>query len=179
MLKGIDKDLIVEHRLIISFFFFLYLLQEELFLHEGVIELSIRITELMVLNEELEPFSESRFGSMILGKWRHHLGVLNDEGRVKALRLQESSDEFIDESNGGAWIGAIYFVLLALLVKENLCFFGLEVLGDGFSEFLLELLHHGNTSPGRSEVDIENLIRVVLWVWVVIDDVAASDLLHH
>jgi hypothetical protein len=70
-------------------------------------------------------------------------------------------------------------VLLALLVKENLCFFGLKVFGDWFSEFLLELFHHGNASPGRSEVDVENLIGIVLWVWMVLDDVAASDLLHH
>jgi hypothetical protein len=87
VLKGIDKDLIVEHGLIVSFLFFLYLLEEELFLNEGVIELSICIAELMVLNEELESFSESRFGSVVFGKRRHHLGVFDDEGGVEALRL--------------------------------------------------------------------------------------------
>jgi hypothetical protein len=177
--ERIDEDLVIEHGFVISFFLLLYLQQEEFLLHEGVVQLSIGIAELVILNEELEPLSQSGLGTVVLGQGRHHLGVLHDEGGVQALGLEESADEFVDESDGGPGVGAVHLVLLALLVEEHLCFLGLEVCRDGFSEFLLESFHHGDASPGRSEVDVEDLVGVVVWVGVVLYDIAPSYLLHH
>ena len=59
MLESIDECLIIEHGLVISFFFLLNLLEEQLFLHEGVIQLSVGIAEFVVVDEELKPLSES------------------------------------------------------------------------------------------------------------------------
>ena len=70
-------------------------------------------------------------------------------------------------------------MFLALLVEEHLCFFGLEVCRDGFSELLLESFHHVDASPGRSEVNIKDLVGVVVWVRVVLDDIAAGNFLNH
>ena len=92
MFECIDEDLVIEHGFIISFFLFLYLLLEEFLLHKWIVELSIGIAELVILNEELEPFSQSRLGPMVLGQRRHHLGVLHDEGGVQTLSLQEAAD---------------------------------------------------------------------------------------
>ena len=82
MFQGIDEDLIIEHALVISFFFFFDLLQEEFFLDKGIIEFGISITELMIFDEEFKSFGESWFGSMIFGERRHNLGMLNDESRI-------------------------------------------------------------------------------------------------
>ena len=57
--QSVDKSLIVEHGLIISFFFLLNLLHEQLFLDEGIVQLSVSVTELVVVNEKLKSFSKS------------------------------------------------------------------------------------------------------------------------
>jgi len=92
MLQSINKSLIIEHRFIISFFFLFDLLHEKFFLNERIIEFGIGICEFMVLDEELESFGKSRFGSMVFGKRRHHLRMLDDEGRVETLTLKEFAD---------------------------------------------------------------------------------------
>ena len=68
MFQSIHKDLIVEHTLIISFFFFLNLLQKQLFLDKGIIEFGVGVTEFVVFDEKFEPFGESWFGSMVFGQ---------------------------------------------------------------------------------------------------------------
>jgi len=92
VLEGINEDLVVEHALVVSFLLLLDLLKEELFLDEGVIELGVGVAELVVLDEEFEPLSESGFGAVVLGQGRHELRVLDDEGGVEALGLKEPAD---------------------------------------------------------------------------------------
>jgi len=87
VLEGIHEDLVVEHALVVSFLLLLDLLEEELFLDEGVIEFGVGVAELVVLDEEFEPFGESGFGAVVLGQGRHELRVLDDEGGVEALVL--------------------------------------------------------------------------------------------
>jgi len=83
MFKSIDKDLVVEHAFVITFFFFLDLSKEKILLDEGIIEFGIGVTELVIFDEKLKPFGESRFRSMIFGQRGHELRMFNDEGRVQ------------------------------------------------------------------------------------------------
>ena len=122
MLKGVNKDLIVEHGLVISFFLLSHLLQEELLLYEGIVQLGVGVAELVVFDKKLEALGESGLGSMVLGERRHHLRMLNDESGVKALGLKEFAYQLVNKSDSGPGVSAINFVQFALLIKEDLCF---------------------------------------------------------
>ena len=50
----------------------------------------------MIVDEELKPFCQSRFLSMVFGKRRHQLWMLNNERRIFALNFDEVSDQFIN-----------------------------------------------------------------------------------
>ena len=122
MFKSIDKHLIIEHTFIISFFFFANLLQKEFFLDKGIVEFSVSITELVVLDEQFEPFGQSRFRTMVFGQRRHHLRMLDDESRIEALTFKELANQFVNQSDRCAGIRAIYLVLLTLLIVELFSF---------------------------------------------------------
>lgn len=123
MLQSIHKDLIVEHTLIITFFLLLDLFQKEFFLDERIVEFSVSVAELVVLDEEFESFSESRFGSVVLSEGRHELRMLDDESRVQALSFQESSNKLVNQPDGGSGFRAINVVLFALGIEEDFGFF--------------------------------------------------------
>ena len=57
MLERIHKSLIVKHRFVVSSLLLLHLLQEQILLHKGIIQLRIRIAKLVVINKELKPLS--------------------------------------------------------------------------------------------------------------------------
>lgn len=154
MLQRVHEHVIVEHALVVSFFFLAHLLQEQLLLHEWVVEFGVGVAELVVFDEEFEAFGESGFGAVVLGKGRHELWMFDDEGGVEALGFEEAADQFVDEADGGSGVGAVDVMFLALMVEEDLCLFRGEVLRDGLSQLLLELLHHRDAAPGRSEVDV-------------------------
>jgi hypothetical protein len=153
VLERIHEDLVVEHGLVVSLLLLADLREEELLLDEGVVELSVGIAELVVLDEELESLSESGLAAVVLGERRHGLRVLGDEGGVEALRLEEAADQLVNEPDGRARVRAVDLVQLALLVEERLSLLGLDVFGQRHAEALLQALHHGDPSPGRGEVD--------------------------
>jgi hypothetical protein len=69
------------------------------------------------------------------------------------LILEESAYQLVNQSDGCSWIGAIYFVLFALGVKEDFCFLRFEVFGERLSELFFKFFHHGDPAPGGREVD--------------------------
>ena len=87
MFQGIYEYLVVEHTFIVSFFLLSDLVHKELFLYKRIVKFSIGIAELVILNEQLESLSESRFGSVILGQRRHQLRMFDNEGWIKTLSL--------------------------------------------------------------------------------------------
>ena len=105
--------------------------------------------------------------------------MLNDESGVQTLSFQKSTNQFIDHSDSGSGIGAINVVFFALFIEEYFCFFGFEVFGEGYSKLFLESLHHGYSFPGGTEIDVDSLVGMGLWVGVVFYDVASSEVLHH
>jgi len=133
----------------------------------------------MVLDEKFKSFSKSWLRSVIFSQWGHGLWMLNDEGRVQALWLQEMSNQLINQPNGSSWIWTIDLVLFALLIKEILSFFGFKLFWKRNTKALLQLLHHRNSSPWRWKINIDDFLRLVVRIRVILDDEAASDLFHH
>lgn len=125
MLQGIDEHLIVEHAFVISFFLLLDLAHEEFLLYERVVEFGVGVAKLVVLDEEFEPLSKSGLGPVVLGQRRHHLRMLDDEGRVETLGLEKSAHQLVDQPYRSSGIRAFHFVLLALSIEERLSFFRL------------------------------------------------------
>lgn len=179
MLQRIHKHLIIEHRLLISFVFLLHLIHEELFLDEGIVQFGVGVTQLVVVDEEFEAFGEAGLGTVVFGQGGHELGVFDDEGGVLALGLDEVADQLVDEAGGVAGGFADYAVLRALFVEEFTGLLGGDVLGDGLAKFSLELLHHTDPLPGRREINLEYLIRILNPLWMMLHNIAPRDLLHH
>jgi hypothetical protein len=121
--ERVHEDLIVEHGFVVSFLLLSHLCHEQFLLHEGVVELGVGIAELVVFDEELEPLGEAGLAAVVLGERRHRLWVLDDEGGIQALRLEEAADQLVDESEGGSGVRAVDLVLLALLIEEHLGLF--------------------------------------------------------
>ena len=149
MLQCVDKCLIVEHGLVISFFLFLDLLQEQFLLDEGVVELGVGIAELVVVDEELKPLSESGLGSMVLGERGHELGVFGDEHGVEALGFEEVAYQLINEPGGCPRIGTDHVMLLALVIEKLIGFLCLDILGQLLTQALLQFLQHAHAPPWR------------------------------
>ncbi len=87
MFQSIYEHLIVKHTLIVSFFLLFHLTHKEFFLYKRIVKFSVGIAELVIFDEQLESFSQSRFGSVVLSQRRHWLRMFDDEGGIKALSL--------------------------------------------------------------------------------------------
>ena len=142
MFQSIDEGLIIKHRFVISFLLLFNLLHEQFLLDEGIIQLSVSIAELMMVNEKLESFSQSRFGSVIFGQWRHRLRMFHNESRVQTLRFKEASDQLINKSVGSSWIAAINVMFSTLFVEEDLSLLCFDVFRNGLSQLFLKFFHH-------------------------------------
>jgi hypothetical protein len=179
VLKRINEDFVIEHGFIISFVLLLDLIQKQLFLDEGVIELCVGIAQLVVVNEQLETLSQSGFGAMVFGQGRHKLWVLDDEGRVFALGFDEVADQLVNQTGGITWSLADDVVLGALFVEELTGFFSCDVFGQRFAEFGLEFFHHTDSSPRWGEINLKDLIRMLNSLRMMLDDVAPINFLDH
>jgi hypothetical protein len=62
---------------------------------------------------------------MPFGQWAHNLWLLDNEARVCALNLEVFGNEFVNKTSSAPWVGAFNTLLLAQLVEENSCFFGM------------------------------------------------------
>lgn len=98
MFQGVDECFIIEHGLIVSFLLLFDLLHEEIFLEERIVEFGVGVTELVVVDEELESLGESWFCPVVFGQWRHHLRMFDNKGWVQTLGLEETSDQLVNQS---------------------------------------------------------------------------------
>ncbi len=116
------------------------LLLELVSLNKGIIELSVRVNELLPVDKHLEPFGHSLLGPVVLGKWTHDLRVVNEESRRVALNLEVLGNELVEQSGSGSWSRARDFELFTKFVQKQSWLFSLEILGHLFAQNLLELL---------------------------------------
>ncbi len=69
-------------------------------------------------------------------------------------------------------------MFFALIIEELSGFFGGEIFGEGLTEFLFELFHHGDSSPRRGEINLEFLFGFG-GIGMELDFVATADFLDH
>lgn len=64
------------------------------------------------------PFSQSCLRSVELAQRAHNLWVVDQEGRVLEVDLQEMAHQLVDEACSRSGISAVHFVELSLLIKK-------------------------------------------------------------
>mmetsp|Transcript_4793 Transcript_4793/g.19542 ORF Transcript_4793/g.19542 Transcript_4793/m.19542 type:complete len:232 (-) Transcript_4793:1362-2057(-) len=89
--------LVLDHRLVVARRRIRSLRREALALDEGVVELGVRVAELLRRDEQLEALRDGRLGAVVLGQRRHDRGVLGDEGRRHALGFEQLANKVVDE----------------------------------------------------------------------------------
>lgn len=113
MLESGAEVLIETLRLFVSLGLVLGLLHEPLSLHYGVVQLGVRVRQLRVVHEQLEPLAQTRLAAMVLGQRRADGRVVADEGRVQTERLHEVLDELVQKTRRGQRRRALDLQLLA------------------------------------------------------------------
>lgn len=90
VLHGEAEVLVVVLRLLVTARLGLHLLDEPLPLHDGVVQLRVRVADFLAGDEQLEPLREVRVFAVVLGQRRHDLRVVADERRAdKRKRTRE------------------------------------------------------------------------------------------
>mmetsp|Transcript_3328 Transcript_3328/g.7852 ORF Transcript_3328/g.7852 Transcript_3328/m.7852 type:complete len:258 (-) Transcript_3328:1098-1871(-) len=164
VLEGRQEPLVLEHGLVVALGLVLGLVLEALALHEGVVELRVRVAQLLAADKELEALSEPWLRPVVLGQRRHDLRVIAEEGRRDKGRLQVLSHQLVDEAGGGARRRAQDLSQLLLLdgaevVEELAALLARVVRRDLDPHHLLEAGDHGDALEGRREVHLVHALR--------------------
>ena len=176
--ESLDEGLIDALCLIISGIFGSCLLLEAFELDLRVVQLGVRVNELVLVREQLEALCQALLRAMPFGQWTHQLGVIDDEAGADALGLQILADKLVNQTGGRARVRALNVLLDTQLVEEFACFLSLEVTAPGQldTESLLKSLHHFNSAEWRREIDLVHLVGVAFVVpWVVLNLVFTVD----
>mmetsp|Transcript_7100 Transcript_7100/g.27905 ORF Transcript_7100/g.27905 Transcript_7100/m.27905 type:complete len:619 (+) Transcript_7100:390-2246(+) len=177
VLQGLAEGLVHEHRLVVAGSLLLRLVREPLALHDGVVQLGVRVAHLALVHEELEPLRHVRQRSVVLGQRRHDLGVVADETRVEALGLEVISDEGVQKPRGGVRERALAAHPLHRRLEKRVALVALERHRDLYVERLLEVGDHAEALERRGKVDLDRgLVRPV---GVVLNLVRSLELEHH
>lgn len=123
MFQGIHEHVVVVHGLVVTSVLLVDLIHEQLLLLEGVIQLSVGVAKLMVVNEKLKSLAQSWLGPVVFRKRRHFLGMLGDEGWVETLAFEKTAHQFINESGRGPRLIAVNFMLDAKLIEKGTSLF--------------------------------------------------------
>jgi len=131
------------------------LLLEAEALVEGVVELGVRVDDLLLAHKGLEALAETRVLAVVLGQRGHHLRVARDEGRVDARLLDEFADEFVQHAGVGHGWRALDVVLRQELLEELVRLLRVELVArrELLARGLLEGRDHLDPAPGRLPVD--------------------------
>jgi len=72
----------------------------------------------MIVAEKLESFRKTWLTSVPFCERRHECWGVSNETWILALALKILTNEFINKSSGGSWVGAINFAFLTEIVKK-------------------------------------------------------------
>lgn len=153
---------------------------EHLALYEGVVELRVRVADLLAVDEELEPFGDALLGAVALCERTHHHGVLGDEGGVDALGLDVVPDQLVDDPRER--LGLPDHNLVRLAVLPQFLQLGLDVRAVQLDARLhTELLEQRDPPVGPREVDYLLLLLLPLGAPLVrgIGDLQTAEELAH
>ena len=126
VLQGLHEVLVDCLSLHVTCLLCLCLVREQVELDLRVVKLGVGIDKLVVVAEKLEALDEAGLASVPLGQRGHDLWVIDQEGRVLAVDLNEVADQFIDQAGGRSGVGTVNTLLLAELVEESSCFLSCE-----------------------------------------------------
>lgn len=102
MLECVDKDFIDTLSLIITSILLPSLLLESLPLVEWIVQLGVGIANLLGGNKDFKTLTETIDVPVSLGQGTHDLWMTDDERWVDALRLDELTNELVDQSSGSS-----------------------------------------------------------------------------
>lgn len=112
-------EVLVDHlRLVVALGLLARLLLEPQALVERVVQLRVRVDNLLLAHKGLEAFADARQRPVVLGQGRHHLRVSRDEGRVDAPLLDELADELVQHAGVGLGRRAGHVAPLAQALEE-------------------------------------------------------------
>mmetsp|Transcript_8923 Transcript_8923/g.24044 ORF Transcript_8923/g.24044 Transcript_8923/m.24044 type:complete len:656 (-) Transcript_8923:29-1996(-) len=169
--------LVHEHGLVVSGSLGARLLLKQLALPDRVIQLRIRVGDLLGVDEQLEPLRHARQVAVPLGQRRHDLRVVADEGGVDALRLEELAHKLVEQPRRGLRRRAVHVVLGAEVHQKQPRLFRVKVLWKLDLEHLLEPRAHRDPPEWRRKVHFVR--RTVGTMRMVGHLVPAGDLLDH
>ena len=67
----------------------------------GIVELAERVRQLLAADEQLEPLGEGGIAAVLLGQRRERLGVVEHEGRLHQLGLEEDLEDLVLQAAAG------------------------------------------------------------------------------
>jgi hypothetical protein len=159
VLHGGEESLVHDLGLVVTLCLLCGLLLEAETLVEGIVQLGVRVDNLLLADEGLETLTETGVLTVVLGERRHHLGVAGDECGVDALLLDELANEGVEHAGVGERGCALDASLLEHALQELVELVGVhgvasrELLTAG----LLERRDHLNALPGLGPVDFVDL----------------------
>lgn len=176
VLQASTEVLVDDLGLVVTLVLLMSLLLETETLVEGVVQLGVGVDDLLLANEGLESFTETAVLTVVLGQWRHHLGVASDEGRVHAGLFDELAHKLVEHTGVGHRWRAFDAGLLQHLLEELVSFLGVQLVTwrELLPSGLLEGRDHLHTPPGRLPVDIVGLAGLGVEGSLI----ATSDVLH-
>lgn len=180
--ESLDEGLINALCLVISGILGSCLLLEAFELDLWVVQLGVRVNELVLVREQLEALCQALLRAMPFGQRTHQLRMVDDEAGADALRLKELADKLVNQTGGRTGVRALDVLLDAELVEELARFLSLEVTAPGQldSESLFESLHHFNSAERWREVDLVHLVWVIFVIpWVILNLVFTVDRHDH
>lgn len=95
---------------------------------------------------------------MILSQWRHDLGVINNESRIKEIDLQEMSSQLIYQPLNSPWGRTQHIVFASLLIQHLPHLLTGIISRESDAKFVFQPPHHSHPFEGGSEVDGEFLV---------------------
>ena len=176
VLQASTEVLVDDLGLIVTLVLLAGLLLETETLVEGVVQLGVGVDDLLLANEGLESFAETAVLTVVLGQWRHHLGVASDEGRVDAGLFDELAHELVEHTGVGHRWRAFDAGLLQHPLEELVSLLGVQLVTwrELLPSGLLEGRDHLHAPPGRLPVDIVSLAGLSVEGSLV----ATGDVLH-
>ena len=103
--------------------------------------------------------------------WALDLARMYIKAQEEFVRLDKLTDEFVNKSSGGSWSATFNVMFLTEVIEESSGFFGLEfsIFWHFNSKSISEALHHGDSLKWLSEVDLDNVIRILGSIWIIIE----------
>lgn len=137
--------------------------RELLALELGLVELRVRVDVLLGADEELESLGDAGNARVRLGERAHRERMVDQERRLNAVLLDESTHELVDHVRQRRALGERHVEAIAQLqpALELLGIIGVRQRAD--LHLLLELLQHRDATERWRKVDLDRARSIGMW----------------